>query len=80
MRIVVRKSAAKDIQKIAEPHKTKIKLQIQELQNFPNISNIKKLKNHQPAFRLRVGDYRVLFDVEDDLIIVARIKHRKEAY
>ncbi|SFP18670.1 type II toxin-antitoxin system RelE family toxin [Hydrogenimonas thermophila] len=80
MRIVVRKSAAKDIQKIAEPHKTKIKLQIQELQNFPNISNIKKLKNHQPAFRLRVGDYRVLFDVEDGLIIVARIKHRKEAY
>ena len=80
MKVVVRKSAAKDIEKIAEPHKTKIKLQIQQLQNFPDVPNIKKLKNHQPVFRLRVGDYRVLFDVEDDLIIVARIKHRKEAY
>lgn len=42
--------------------------------------NVKKLTNHAPEFRLRVGDYRVLFEVEGDKIIVYRVKHRKDAY
>ena len=33
--------------------------------NFPNITNIKALKSHPLAdYRLRVGDYRILFDVD----------------
>jgi len=80
MKIVVEKDAAKDIKKISEPFKTQIKNKIQALTNYPNIANIKKLKNHNPTHRLRVGDYRVLFDIEDDIIVVGRIKHRKEAY
>jgi mRNA interferase RelE/StbE len=42
--------------------------------------DIKRLKEHDPAYRLRMGDYRVLFDVEGDTITVYRVKHRKEAY
>jgi len=42
--------------------------------------NIKKLKNHTPTHRLRVGDYRVLFDIEDNSIIVGIIRHRQKAY
>ncbi|MBI4828428.1 MAG: type II toxin-antitoxin system RelE/ParE family toxin [Nitrospinae bacterium] len=40
----------------------------------------KKLTNHSPEYRLRVGDYRVLFDVDGDKIAVYRVKHRKNAY
>lgn len=42
--------------------------------------DVKRLTNHTPEYRLRVGDYRVLFDVVDDKIIVYRVKHRKDAY
>ena len=42
--------------------------------------DVKKLTNHSPAYRLRVGDWRVLFDTTKDLVIVQTIKHRKEAY
>ncbi|MEI7788063.1 MAG: type II toxin-antitoxin system RelE/ParE family toxin [Chlorobiaceae bacterium] len=42
--------------------------------------NVKKLTNFIPEYRLRVGDYRVLFGVEGQKVIVYRIKHRKEAY
>jgi mRNA interferase RelE/StbE len=80
MKVIVRKSAAKDIQKISEPYKSRIKLQIQKLQNFPNTPNTKKSKEHHSTYRLRIGNYRVLFDVEDDVVIIARIKHRKDAY
>ena len=80
MKIVVRQTALKEIKKIGEPYKSQIKSKITELAGFPEVSNIKKLKNHQPSYRLRVGQYRVLFDVIEDRIEIASIKHRKDAY
>ncbi len=42
--------------------------------------DIKRLVQFQPSYRLRVGDYRVLFEVESNKIVVYRILHRREAY
>jgi mRNA interferase RelE/StbE len=42
--------------------------------------DIKRLTQFQPSHRLRVGDFRVLFDIQSDKIIVYRILHRREAY
>lgn len=80
MKIEIRKSAIKDLKHISEPFKTNIHNKILELTNFPNTSNIKKLTNFEPAYRLRVGDYRILFDVVDEIIVIARVLHRKESY
>ena len=80
MQIEIRKSAIKDLKQISEPFKTKIHNKILELKIFPNLQNIKKLTNFEPAYRLRIGDYRVLFDVEENIIIIGRILHRKESY
>ncbi|NEO88112.1 MAG: type II toxin-antitoxin system RelE/ParE family toxin [Spirulina sp. SIO3F2] len=42
--------------------------------------DIKKLKKFSPSYRLRVGDYRVLFEVEANVITIYRVKHRRQAY
>ena len=42
--------------------------------------DVKKLTDHSPKYRLRVGDFRVLFDVEGDIIQIQRIKNRREGY
>ncbi|MFV1975864.1 MAG: type II toxin-antitoxin system RelE/ParE family toxin [Candidatus Scalindua sp.] len=42
--------------------------------------NVKRLTNTEPEYRLRVGDYRVLFEVEGEVIVVYRIRHRKDIY
>jgi len=42
--------------------------------------DVKKLTNFTPEYRLRVGDYRVLFETEKNEIIIYRIMHRKEAF
>ena len=42
--------------------------------------DVKRLVNYVPEYRLRVADYRVLFDVEGDAIIIQRIFHRGNAY
>ena len=80
MKIELKRSAIKDLKSISEPYKNKLHNKISELKNFPKLTNIKKLTNFEPAYRLRVSDYRILFDVIDDTIIIGRVLHRKESY
>lgn len=64
-KIEIRKSVIKDLKHISEPFKTQIHNKILALKAFPNIQNVKKLTNFEPAYRLRIGNYRVLFDIFD---------------
>jgi len=76
----VLQKAQKDIAKLPKNELKKILLAIKDLENYPNVSNIKKLVNFKPVYRKRIGDYRILFDVEDNQIFVGRILHRKDSY
>lgn len=80
MRVEIDKKAQKDYIALSGEAKERIKKALLELKEFPNVSNIKKLSNYDPAYRKRVGDYRILFDVFDDLLTIYEIRHRKEAY
>ena len=80
MKINIRRSAIKDLKKISPENREKIHLKMTELKNFPDISNLKKLTNFEPAYRRRIGDYRILFDVIEDTIEIGRILHRKDSY
>lgn len=42
--------------------------------------NIRRLRQADFGYRLRMGDYRILFDVEDDTIVIQKIGHRKDVY
>ena len=42
--------------------------------------DVRQLTNFTPEYRLRVGDYRVLFEVEGSEIVVYRVRHRRDAY
>ncbi len=42
--------------------------------------DVKKLTDHSPQYRLRIGDFRVLFDIEGNTIFVQRVLNRREAY
>ena len=82
-KILYVKSVSKDIRKISRNNLPLIKNGIDELKNFPNISQIKHLQNHPIAeFRLRIGDYRILFDVDWDkqIIYILKIGHRSKIY
>lgn len=52
---------------------------IKELHEDPFSKDIKRLKN-QTSFRLRVGDYRVLFELFEEEIKILKIGHRKNIY
>ncbi|KIM12249.1 MAG: plasmid stabilization protein [Sulfurovum sp. FS08-3] len=80
MTIKIQASAKKDLKKIDKTTAIKILEAIRKLENYPDISNVKKLKDYYPPLRYRIGDYQVLFDIEEDTLIVVNVKHRKEAY
>lgn len=81
MEIELRKPAMKDLDKINLKDKERILNSIGSLKNFPTYySNIKHLVASDFAYRMRVGNYRILFDVINDTIFIARILYRKDAY
>lgn len=50
---------------------------------LPDVSltgDVKKLTNFTPEYRLRVGNYRLLFALEDNKIVIYRVQHRKDSY
>ena len=79
MQVKISKSAFKDLQKIDKKHQKIILEKIELLREYPNTPNIKKLTNHYPTYRFRVGNYSI-FDVKNEVIQILSVKHRKEAY
>jgi mRNA interferase RelE/StbE len=48
---------------------------------YTGVGNVRKLQGiDSPEYRLRVGDYRVRFELEGKTIRVLRVRHRREAY
>lgn len=71
--------AIKDLDSINNNGRQKILTKI-ELMESDLPGDIKKLTNFTPEYRLRVGNYRVLFEIEKENVIIYRILHRKDSY
>ena len=71
--------ALKDLKALPESARRRVIAKIEALRN-DLAGDVKRLTNFTHEYRLRVGDYRVLFEVEGRRIIVYRIIHRKDAY
>jgi mRNA interferase RelE/StbE len=78
-KIIWDKKAQNDIHKLDNLIARRIILKVRELEEDPFSKDIKRLKG-ETSFRLRVGDYRVLFDIIRDAIIVLKVGHRKNIY
>ena len=77
MKIEWRSKALKQLQKLPVDDKKQITLAVRTLNKFPNVQNVKALKNHTYGYRLRVGRYRVLFDYENSVKIISIEEVRK---
>lgn len=81
-RIAVRKSAKKELDELPAHQFLKIDKAILALKENPfSYPQTKKLKGEE-NFRLRVGDYRVVYTVDEEhrLITVCRVRHRRDVY
>jgi mRNA interferase RelE/StbE len=78
-KVVFKPRALKDLKGLPESEKSYIMLKIEGLQDSFT-GDVKKLAAFTPEYRLRVGNYRVLFEIEGRRVVIYRVLHRKEAY
>ena len=80
--IQIQERAVKSLKKIPEPYKTQVKDAIDCLVNFsPSMSNIRALKGeYKGLYRIRSGDYRILFDAAATTIIILDVFTRQTGY
>lgn len=76
------REAVEELKKIPKEYQKLIKEKLQLLADNPeNLKdNIKQLKGGNGFFRLRVGNYRVIYKSSCGVIIIYHIRHRKSAY
>lgn len=83
-KLLFTKTAEKEFSKIERPYQKLIAAKLKSLAEDFRLSsgNIKKLKGDYEYYRLRVGQYRVIFTKEDDklIITVIHVGHRKKIY
>jgi mRNA interferase RelE/StbE len=79
MNVVLDRIAAKYLERMNEPMLSRITSALAGLMKNPPQGDIKKLSASN-NYRLRVGDFRVLFRIKDNVIIVTNIASRGQAY
>jgi mRNA interferase RelE/StbE len=78
--VVLKPRAKKDLQRIAKPDAARVVEALERLEENL-LGDVKRLTDFTPEYRLRVGDYRVLFEIEQtNRIVVHRVRHRRDAY
>jgi len=81
-RIEFTEKAVAQLAVLPKDAQSKLAAQIAALAGNPHPPSSRKIKGHQDCYRIRQGDYRVVYAVIDSnlLVIVARAGHRKEVY
>ena len=79
--IRIKGSAAKELRRVANPDQARIVAAIDQLAENPRAGTILK-GDLRGLRRLRVGDHRVLYEVQDDelIVLIVRVAHRRQAY
>jgi mRNA interferase RelE/StbE len=80
-KIVFKPSVSKDLKKIPKNDVQRILSAIRTLANDPRPPQSKKLSG-QEVYRLRQGNYRIIYSIEDGQLIISivRVRHRRDAY
>jgi mRNA interferase RelE/StbE len=80
--IVIANSAKRDLRRLDSALQRRIAIRLQVFKGTPRPTGASKLRGRKDQWRIRVGDYRIIYEIDEDeqLVIVLRIAHRREAY
>jgi mRNA interferase RelE/StbE len=75
-------AAAKQVRKLETRVRVRVLAAIASLAEEPRPAGAKKLVGERDAWRIRIGDHRVIYDIHDGVVevVVFRVAHRREVY
>lgn len=81
-RIEYRPSFERDFRKLSRDLQQRISPKINALAENPRPQGVEKMAGEENQYRIRVGDYRIIYEIQDKvlLVLVIRIGHRREVY
>lgn len=79
MKILISPKAEKELKKISKINQIALVRKIRLLKN-KEVSDEEKLSDYKNIFRVRVGDYRIVYRKIPDEIFIVTIRHRREIY
>lgn len=76
------RGAKKQFKKLPPDVQKRVIVKIDELAIEPRPNRAKKLQGNDILYRIRVGDYRVVYEIKDNILLVTvlKIKHRSKVY
>jgi mRNA interferase RelE/StbE len=81
-RVLLERGAEKDLARLSSEMHDRVIVAIQALAENPRPPGCRKLTGSKNDWRIRVGDYRVIYEIADEIRIVRvnRVRHRREVY
>ena len=81
-RVIILKRVLKNISKLSSKDQPKIYDAIKSLEVDPRPNGVKKLAGNEGSYRIRVGNYRIVYEIDDDVVIVTvtEVDDRKNVY
>jgi mRNA interferase RelE/StbE len=80
--LFIKRSAERDLRRLPRVLFARVNERILSLREDPRPHDVRKLVGSQEGWRIRVGDHRILYQIDDDArtVTIVRVKHRREAY
>lgn len=80
--VYLERNAADDLKRLPDTLRARVVGAIRSLQDDPRPHGCRKLQRSLNDWRIRLGDYRILYEIDDSArrVNVMRVKHRREAY
>ena len=80
--VYLERSATDDLRRLPRRLSDRITARIGRLANDPRPAGCRKMEGSKSDWRIRVGEYRVIYEIDDDLdrVNVMRVRHRREVY
>lgn len=80
--VIIPPPVQKQIKKLPSDIRPKILTRLRHLQNAPRPAGVEKLSGYKDYYRIRVGEYRIIYTIEDKklLILVVRVGTRNQIY
>jgi mRNA interferase RelE/StbE len=81
-RVLFKTSADRSLKKLPDNIQRRIVAEVEMLARNPRPEGVIKLTGVENLWRIRIGDYRVVYEIHDDrlIILVMRVAHRKDVY
>ena len=72
--------AQKELRRIGPQHGRRILDAVQKLADDPMPDGCRKLRGLKNEYRIRIGDYRVIYEIGQDVIMIHKVGHRRDVY